>query len=199
MKPLTTFTIWLILLSAAYAERVDVPIVRQVRGSGPVADMKSRLRDWSIIRGEDVVGTGHYCGHGLHNQIRSQHGGTNSVNALYVGNGVAYVWPEPAGVRISDVLRGPTPQLAIESWNTEPLYLVDEFGAYVSGTWTGVYAQDWSSRTRGSYRFARQMLAQCRRLVVICRQRGYSHADELEGVVEGGADVLDDLGLILGE
>ncbi len=187
------FIVFFLLASAAHAERVNVPIVRQVRGSGPAADMKSRLRDWSILGGRGSVG--HYCAHGLHSQIRNQHGGTNNVNAIYIGDGVAYVFPEPRNVRLSEVVRGPTPMLS-RDWEHQPLYLLDEFGAYVASTWVSVHER---RDTEGSYHFARQMLAQCRRLVVLCRQRGYSHADELDGVVEGGADALDELGTILGE
>ena len=190
---------WAISVAAVHGGQVDVPVIRNVSGSGPAADMKSRLRDWNIISGEDVVGTGHYCGHGLHSQIRNQHGGTNNVNAVYCGRGVAWVFPEPRGVRISEVVRGPSPTLASASWENQPLYLLDEFGSYVSGTVCGLCDGDRSMRTRGSYRFARQMLTQCRRLVVVCRQRGYPQVDELSGVVEGGAEVLDEIGKVLGE
>ena len=209
MKPRTLDTIgvmlvWLAIggcVAKTQAERVDVPVIRNVQGGGPVADMKSRLADWSIIQGEDTVGMGHYCGHGLHSQIRNQHGGTNRVNAIYLGDGVAYVWPEPAGIRLSSVVRGPMPAYANarQHWENQPLYLVDELGAYFWGTSAGLWANDRSSRTRSSYTLARQLLAQCRRLVVMCRQRGYSHTDELNGVVESAAKSMDRMGRMLGE
>ena len=102
-------------------------------------------------------------------------------------------------MRLSEVVRGPTPALARDSWEHEPLYLLDEFGAYVWGTAAGASAGDRSARTAGSYRFACQMLVQCRRLVALCRQRGYSHTRELDIVVESGAVVLDRLGDALGQ
>lgn len=183
--------------NVASAEEIGVPVVCHGRGSGPLADMTSRLRDWSIMAGCDEVGSMHEGLHGLHSQIRNGHGGR--VNAVYLGHGMAVVLPEPTGFRTSSVIRGPVPYLALSYWENDPLYLLDELAAYTGGAVHGICSGDRSERTRCSYLFARQMLAQCRRLVSVCRQHGYSDTDRLQDVVEGGADVLADIGQILGE
>ena len=190
----------LMLSQAASAERVIIPVIRQVNTTGPYGDIQSRLGNWPTYMANEPYGTAcHEGAHGLHSQIRNQRGGTGRVNAVYLGNGRAYVLPEPRGFRTSQAIGNlPRPFLATSHWEGEPLYLLDELVAYFWSSTGTAYAQDWSAFP-GSYQFARQMLVINRNLVRLCRQTGYSHSDELEHVVNCVEAGLDQIQTMVGE
>jgi hypothetical protein len=192
--------VFLVLLQVASAERVAVPVIRRVNATGPYGDIQSRLGNWSTYMAGEAYGTAcHEGAHGLHSQIRNQRGGTGRVNAVYLGNGRAYVLPEPRGFRTSQAIGNlPRPFLATSHWEENPLYLLDELVAYFWSSTGTAYARDWSTFP-GSYQFARQMLAINRNLVRLCRQTGYSHSDELEHVVNCVEAGLDQIRVTVGE
>jgi hypothetical protein len=80
--------------------------------------------------------------HTLHSELRNKYG--NKYNAMYRGDGSAFILLEPQvtlatiAVAIPQPLRGMSYNLYLVQqqrwWNQQPLYLIDELGAYLSGS-----------------------------------------------------------------
>lgn len=92
--------------------------------------------------------SGHECTHGIHSYIRLKYAGQGRINALYFLNDRAVILIEP-NTTLSNVakqvpvsLRGDIYNLyLIQSqsyWNNSPLYLFDEFAAYINGSLVGL-------------------------------------------------------------
>ncbi|KAB2894709.1 MAG: hypothetical protein F9K40_16465 [Kofleriaceae bacterium] len=108
---------------------------------------------------DDPITAGHETSHGIHAHLRVHvHEGTERVNAFYVlGDRAAYV-VEP-GIRKSAIathvppsLRGPRYALYITgqvAWDDTPLYIWDEWNAYVNGAEVGVDLATNGLWTRG--------------------------------------------------
>ena len=107
----------------------------------------------------DPITAGHETSHGIHAHLRVYvHTGSARVNAFYVlGDRVAFV-DEP-GIRKAAVaahvpssLRGPRFALYVTgqtAWDDTPLYLWDEWNAYVNGAEVGVELATLGRWTRG--------------------------------------------------
>jgi hypothetical protein len=132
-----------LLVAACFPEPlpkfVDVPAVHQYSEKSIYADVMSRTSNHFLGHGRDT--NAHETVHHIQSVLRNAHGGR--VNAFYVLNGKAVICKEP-GVKISYVgkfcprsLRSYRWPLYCEQqqqyWNNEPLYLVDEWSAYVIG------------------------------------------------------------------
>lgn len=99
-----------------------------------------------ITPGESNVNAAHETTHGVNSRLRQMYSG--GVNAFFVGyGGRAFVCREPR-LRLSDVLpRVPTDvrddgaglylQQQQRDWNGQPLYVLDEWTAYVNGATVG--------------------------------------------------------------
>lgn len=141
----------------------NVPVMRQVNAVqlGPVlADIDSRLPATGFVSSQtyQMADTGtwaHEATHGLNSLIRTRGRGTGVDNALYSLRGRAAVIQEPRPVTISEVarfvplkLRGKIYQLYMidqaRQWNTEPLYVLDEWTSYCNGA-----AHNLDKLTRG--------------------------------------------------
>lgn len=119
---------------------VDVPVVNQyVSEKSLYADVMNRARKPFTGHSRDT--NAHETTHEIQSVLRNAHGGR--VNAFYLLNGKAVICKEP-GVKISyvgkfcpAVLRSYRWPLYCEQqqqyWNNEPLYLVDEWSAYING------------------------------------------------------------------
>jgi len=183
----------------AHAEWVEVPATKPQQGGGVVADVRSHLPDQSIMAGQDTVGLGHYGSHGMSAYLRNKHGGTGRVNAVYLGDGLGLVLPEPKGFALSDVIQRAGTQLpageAVRWWQNEPLYVLDEQSAYLCGTTAGVEGGADVTRVRGSFRFARQMHRLSRAVLSLAVERGYRDSDarDLRIYVDVTGGALDEL------
>lgn len=140
---------WLLLL-CFFGEPnwIDVPVLRPmatVRGSSHLADIESRMPAGHHYAFPSMPMTwGHETTHGLNSNLRMRNPG---CNVLYVMAGKACVIREPKG-RLSAIarlippkLRGPSFQLYLVEqqryWECEPTYLLDEWVAYVNGSFVG--------------------------------------------------------------
>lgn len=95
--------------------------------------------------------------HMLNSRIRNSMGGTGRVNAFYVGHGRCICLREPR-VTLRQVAqyvtkhRNSTYQLyfgqQLQWWNNEPLYVLDEWTAYVNGSQA---AKELSADPHGTY------------------------------------------------
>ena len=128
----------------------QVPPLRATPGNlGTVlADIESHMPVGHIYRENDRVTWGHETTHGLNSRIRQMFGG--NIGAFYCLRSRAAVFPNPH-VTISQVapyvprsLRGwitYSPYMVGRSaneWNSTPLYICDEWSAYINGSATGL-------------------------------------------------------------
>lgn len=124
----------------------------------------------------DGLTSGHETSHGIHAHLRNyeNHTGTRA-NAFYVlGNKAAFV-TEPA-IRKSDIkaripaaLRGPRYQLYLveqTAWDDTPLYVFDEWNAYINGAEVaidqvqhGLYTNGWTDAVMGPLEFTAYAIA----------------------------------------
>lgn len=116
------------------------------KGSTLYADIINHCRDYkNFIEKNSKITSAHECSHGIANTIRNTAGG--HVNAFYLGQDRAIVIPEP-NIKKSDVAQYIPSQLRSSrfvlyisgqtSWNDNPLYVYDEFIAYINGAWAGI-------------------------------------------------------------
>lgn len=131
---------------------VDVPVIQNnVSPSlGEVlGDIESRMPRGHIYQfPDDLITWAHETTHGLNSKIRNDNRPPGiKTNAFYLLDGKGLVMIEPPGLRLSDVapliprnLRGRIYQLYMIDqqrwWNNEPLYMWDEWVAYMNGTFT---------------------------------------------------------------
>lgn len=157
-----------------------------VDGQGILRDVTSRCTPSvrQTMYDADQETYTHEATHGLNSIIRNKMGGTSSVNAFYVGNGLCVVLPEPK-LRLSWVrqyvrTKHPTPTLAWSSWENEPLYLVDELSAYLNGL---QWAKETGRPSHGSNTFAPAMCDWNDALVAAIKAHDPNYA-ELQALIE---------------
>jgi len=124
---------------------------------------------------DDAITAGHETSHGISADLRNNHAPPGHVNAFYVlGNHAAFV-TEPAMLKsdikanIPMVLRGPRYDLYLEQqteWDDTPLYVFDEWNAYVNGAEVGVgqvqaglYTGQWTDAVLGPLEFTAYAIA----------------------------------------
>lgn len=123
---------------------VDVPVLtRRVAEESFLADIVNRCQSPSLGSGRPT--DGHESTHMLNSQLRNQHGG--HVNAFYVMSGKAVILQEPR-LRKREVIAFVPPSLrqyrfgtyvsGQQEWDDRPLYLVDEWTAYVNGCYVAL-------------------------------------------------------------
>jgi len=105
----------------------------------PVLQVTDLYRDPMAYNGRDFGGP-HETTHELNSKIRNKHPG---CNAIYVLHGKACVIQEPkvtltqVACEVPDDQRGSVYQMYLRSqaryWNDQPLYVLDEWGAYLNG------------------------------------------------------------------
>jgi hypothetical protein len=124
---------------------------------------------------DEPITAAHETTHGIQAHLRNYEAPPGKVNAFYVlGNKAAFV-VEPA-MRKSDIkphitasLRGPRYDLYLEhqtEWDDTPLYVFDEWNAYVNGAEVGVgqvqaglYTGQWTDAVMGPLEFTAYALA----------------------------------------
>lgn len=130
---------------------IDVPTVRaEEAGLEPtLADIQSRIRDPNTYKDSRHVTWAHETTHGINSQIRNQPSSLSvPVNGFYVLNGKGIQLLEP-GIKLRDIaedvptkLCGMAYQLYLvdqrKYWNDQPLYVLDEWSAYLNGLQTAM-------------------------------------------------------------
>ena len=124
---------------------------------------------------DEPITAAHETSHGIHAHLRNYEAPNYETNAFYVlGNKVAFV-AEP-NMRKSDIkphvvtaLRGPRYNLYLEqqvAWDDTPLYVFDEWNAYVNGAEVGVgqvqanlYTGQWTDAVMGPLEFTAYAIA----------------------------------------
>jgi len=124
----------------------------------------------------NALTAGHETSHGIHAHLRNYENTTGTrANAFYVlGNKAAFV-TEP-NIRKSDIksriatpLRGPRYQLYLvqqTAWDDTPLYVFDEWNAYINGAevaidqvTNGLYTAGWTDAVMGPLEFTAYAIA----------------------------------------
>lgn len=134
-------------LSAAPAPLafVTVPPLRSVPAEqlGTIlADVESRLPPGHpYVALDDPMNWAHEGTHGVNSQIRNS-AGRERVNAFYLLDGRAVILSEPR-FSLSQIIALVPREfqrdvLAVAAWNDQPLYALDEWTAYTSGTLCGL-------------------------------------------------------------
>ena len=181
---------WLLLLAVARSEWVQIPPSRHAAQQGILGEIESRMPAVHIYRDRDIVTWAHETEHGLNSRIRCRYQG--HVNAAYIPGGLALVLPEPP-VTLGEVARaippadrGPVYSLYLVEqrryWDREPLYLVDELSAYTIGAAVGI-EHGLTRRAAESLAYAAELRGYALVMAALARQRGYSHAAELDSAL----------------
>ena len=109
-----------------------------------LCDIECRMPPGHVYRDNDLVTWAHETTHGINSRVRCEVGGM--VNAFYCLNGWVGIYREP-NFRKSQVcafvpanLRGlgwETYMAGASSWDDRPLYILDEWVAYINGAIVG--------------------------------------------------------------
>lgn len=126
-------------------EWINYPKIRNVTNLGKVlSDVESHIRANNPYRDNDLITSAHEQLHGINSDIRNKYTNLGKINAFYCLNDKAVIIKEPK-VTINAVanaipfsIRDDLYQLYLvggqHDWNNEPLYLVDEWVAYTTGS-----------------------------------------------------------------
>jgi len=139
---------------------INVPAIRQVNLSGPVADVQSRLPN-NVYWDNNAITCVHESTHGINSLLRNQY----QRPAFYLLDGKAILLNEPR-TTISEVarlvppsLRGDIYQLYLVSqqryWNKQPSYLFNEFVSYIN---SAVARQRLGIQTQGETQYAMEFI-----------------------------------------
>lgn len=177
------------LCMSAQAEWFKYQPEGAVDGQGIFQEVLSRCDEAGrrTARDPSKVTYCHEATHMLNSRIRRDYGGGN-FNAVYVGNGRAYVAPEPKvtlrqiSEYVDESLRNSTYKLYFiqqqRDWNEQPLYILDEWTAYANGSLAAIELDD---DPHGTYERALWFnhFADCLIQAVQDHDPGYSHLEEL--------------------
>jgi hypothetical protein len=132
----------------------------------------------TYYRDTDKITWGHETTHGIHSHLNITYRKTNEYG-LYVGNNKAIMLIQP-NIRISNVaeyvpnsLRKSRYQLYLVnqtgSWNADPIYLFDEWVAYVNGSEVGVeISQKGEKRNKSDYCLSIQLVFIMMKNMMMC-------------------------------
>jgi hypothetical protein len=159
-------------------EFTEVPTFRNYPGGSVYADVLSHSKDSPFGNGHGRATNVHETAHGIHSYLRMQHsrGGTK-INGFYVLDGRAVIIEEPnmRKSRVAEFVpqnlrsyRYPTYITGQRAWDDTPLYIYDEWSAYVLGGMTnvddvknGVYKGGWTDGVSGCIGFSIYAVATC--------------------------------------
>ena len=143
----------------------------------------------------DLVTWAHEMSHGASNRLHA----SSVKHGIYVGNGRGIVLKHPK-VTIEQVAnavpkeqRGPIFKLYLveqrKDWNKSPIYLADEWTAYVNGALAHKQL-GMGSKRKETYDHAREMERYVRQMVKVVESRDpqYADMDSLKGFVEWQSD-----------
>lgn len=144
----------------------------------------------------------HELTHQLNSKIRNMNGGTGNFNAVYLGNGYAWVMKEP-NVTLADVAvlvkpeyrDGPYNLYLIQQqkyWNNEPLYVLDEWISYYNGA---LLAKQKGFKSHGSVERAQYFThyAECLKLAIEIKDPNWPDREALENLIIWQKDRLNSL------
>lgn len=160
-------------------EFVDVPVHRQMSEKSIYADILSHSQQAPFGDAHGRATNAHETAHGIHSEVRNAHmkQGSRRVNAFYALDGKAVVVEEP-NMRKSAVNAFVPPSLRSyryslylggqSAWDDTPLYLCDEWNAYILGGMTNVddvknnrYKGGWTDGVSGCLDFSIYTFALC--------------------------------------
>ena len=111
---------------------------------GFLGDIESRLPDGHPYKDRDKMTWGHEGTHGINARLRN---GLKNYNAAYLLGGWVYFQSEPTTTlsivknNVPQALRGGVFDLYLieqqRYWNSQPLYILDEFSAYTNSVFVG--------------------------------------------------------------
>jgi len=152
-------------------EFTDVPKYRDYEGDSVYADVLSHSSDSPFGNGHGRATNVHETAHGIHASLRNTHrrSGTK-INGFYVleGRGVIIEEPNMRKSRVAEFVpqnlrsyRYSTYITGQRAWDDTPLYIYDEWNAYVLGGMTnvddvnkGVYKGGWTDGVSGCIGFS---------------------------------------------
>jgi hypothetical protein len=132
------------------------------RDGSMLEGIETRLNDFGTknIDDCDMVGKAHEGTHYINSQLRcSNDPAVLGDNAVYVGEGRYLLFKEP-NLLLSNVLPYVRPDLrknirtimeTWEQWDEQPMYILDEWCAYVNGSQAANEGKADAGRTRGSH------------------------------------------------
>jgi hypothetical protein len=169
--------IWLSLLLFCGLAMADVPWMElkpfnghtQSGWASAITDIMQHEAPGDSNNYDDLITMGHETSHGIHAYLRNTYASAQRVNAFYALQNRAVLIPEP-NFRKSQVaqfiprsLRGDRYQLYIvgqTEWDDTPLYVYDEWNAYVNGGEVGVsqveagkWNEEWQDGVAGQLEF----------------------------------------------
>jgi len=159
-------------------EFVEVPTFRNQSGDSVYDDVLSHSKDRPFGNGHGRATNVHETAHGIHSYLRNTHGSSGrKVNGFYVLNGRGVIIEEPRmrkrqvaefvpqnlrSYRYSTYITGQG------AWDDTPLYIYDEWTAYVLGGMTNVedvqkgrYSGGWTDGVSGCIGFSIYAIATC--------------------------------------
>ena len=110
-----------------------------------LADIESRMPDGHIYRDADMITWAHETTHGINSRVRVNCGA--GINALYCLDGYVGIFREPNVTKsmvcryVPNHLRGDVFGLYMSgqgAWDRQPLYILDEWVAYINGGTVGI-------------------------------------------------------------
>jgi hypothetical protein len=151
----------------------------------------------------DPINWAHETTHGLNSRIRNSVPNAGRVNAFYVGKGRAAVILEPRlrlsqiGPSVPAVFRDDTFGLYLVQmtahWESNPLYVLDEWTAYQNGTQTGLELEGLGARNLGGRISAENMIefsafACCLLRLVESGDPSFADLDQLRSFIAFGVN-----------
>lgn len=144
---------------------ITFPALRRVSDRSKIlSDIKSHIGAAEVYQGTDLVTVAHETTHAINSSIRNKYGG----NGFYVLDNKAISIQEPkiklstVAHNISSALHGMSYDLYVvkqqQYWNDQPLYLLDEWIAYINGTACGLELADSGSDVGLQTSTVKQML-----------------------------------------
>jgi len=176
----------LLILSQAktsLAVLVDVPAIRNVRYTGVLGELESRMPVNHIYRSSNPRNWAHETTHGLNSRIRQE---SAVMNAAYmVGRQQAHLLREPTQFRLSQVMRPGPGMSGMAAWNNRPLYLLDEWSAYLSGAHKSLEG----SPNEGTYEILSYFLHYGTSLIQTAQRYGH---EDLPGLIAAVEDLANE-------
>lgn len=159
-------------------EFVKVPTYRTIVDKSVLSDVTSHSRG-KPFTGDKRATNAHETAHGIHSELRNDYTDSlkKKVNGFYVLEGRGVIVEEPK-IRKSQVnyfvpeklrsYRWQTYFIGQNSWDETPLYILDEWSAYVIGgksclddSAKGIYRDGWTDGVSGCLDFSIYTLALC--------------------------------------
>jgi len=190
------------LSASLNAEWIKIEPLRSAT-KGFLGDIISHCPTPGVYADSDIITTGHETLHCVNARIRNTHQG---YNGYYFLENYAFILKSPP-LTLSEIAtnvpqdwRGPIYSLYLveqqSHWNDTPLYIVDEFSAYLAGTTVGLEVGN-QDRTQQSFKSAIEMYAYCRVMEKLAKQTNYADQIQLDELMSFSYERLVALAYLL--